>query len=579
MPLHDNAHYVDSVGYAAVAAWAAATAVTAGSLKRQTSPAVNSERVFVALDDGTTHATTEPTWVITRGGKTTDNDITWQECTGLAGVNGDATNTPSWAELKAITSAGVLGQLVKNNAGTHLFIMSTAGTIGASEPAFSTTTGGTTTDNGATWTCIGAMGAFAGNAAPHARIAGALATNWAAAGNNVFVKSSHAATHNGTITWLGAGTAAAPIKLLCHDGGAYPPIAANLTTGGGETTTGVSNIQTQGNLYVEGITMTAAANGGSVLASSSAGTVSSYKNCTFRCTHTGVSQSIFLGGGSIPVNRSIFENCSFEFGNVVHQLWLEGYLEWRGEVTFSGQVPTNLLRFFGTGMNSIDIRGIDFSVFGSGKTIVPADTAVTGLVRFTNCKFNALATKAAAVTSPRMVIDFINCDSGDTNYNNERHSYFGVMTTETIIVRTGGASDGTTPAALKLVTSANPNRVFPFECPPVAIWNETVGSAVTVSIEGIWGGGAVPTDADIWMELNYLGDASFPLGSFASEGPASILTAGVAQEAGSGTWGGSTTKFKMSKQITPQQKGLIVARVMAAKASDTFYVDPKITLN
>ncbi|MBZ4283984.1 hypothetical protein LAJ55_14350, partial [Streptococcus pneumoniae] len=50
-----------NTGYYAVAVWATGTAIAAGAYRRQTSPAVGSERIFVCIVAGTTHATTEPT--------------------------------------------------------------------------------------------------------------------------------------------------------------------------------------------------------------------------------------------------------------------------------------------------------------------------------------------------------------------------------------------------------------------------------------------------------------------------------------------------------------------------------------
>jgi hypothetical protein len=100
-----------------------------------------------------------------------------------------------------------------------------------------------------------------------------------------------------------------------------------------------------------------------------------------------------------------------------------------------------------------------------------------------------------------------------------------------------------------------------------------------LTVEGIWGGGAVPTDADIWMDVEYLGTSGFSLGNFASSGPADQLVAGTNLGAGSGTWGGSTTKFKLEKQITPAEKGPITVYIKAAAASSTFYIDPKITVS
>ena len=146
-------------------------------------------------------------------------------------------------------------------------------------------------------------------------------------------------------------------------------------------------------------------------------------------------------------------------------------------------------------------------------------------------------------------------------------------------MRTGGASDGTTPIAWKIVTTANCTYSMPFECPPIAIWNDTTGSAKTATVEGIWGGGAVPNDDDIWLEVEYLGDASSPQGSFVNDGKADLLATAAGQTSSSETWGGSTTKFKLACTFTPQMKGWIYARVKCAKASSTFYIDPLVTLS
>jgi hypothetical protein len=81
------------------------------------------------------------------------------------------------------------------------------------------------------------------------------------------------------------------------------------------------------------------------------------------------------------------------------------------------------------------------------------------------------------------------------------------------------------------------------------------------------------------MDVEYLGTSGFPLGNFASSGPADQLAAGTNLGAGSGTWGGSTTKFKLEKQITPAEKGPITVYIKAAAASSTFYIDPKIAVS
>src|SRR5580704_18735763 len=98
-----------STGYFAVTQWATGATKTVGQFVRQlATPAVNSERCFVCVVAGTTNATTEPTWVITRGAKTTDNTITWMECTGLAGTCGSLTNTAGWSTGLGTAALGTL---------------------------------------------------------------------------------------------------------------------------------------------------------------------------------------------------------------------------------------------------------------------------------------------------------------------------------------------------------------------------------------------------------------------------------------------------------------------------------------
>ena len=151
----------------------------------------------------------------------------------------------------------------------------------------------------------------------------------------------------------------------------------------------------------------------------------------------------------------------------------------------------------------------------------------------------------------------------------------GQQTVETTIVRTGGASDGTTAIAWKIVTTADSEKEAPYEALPISLWNDTTGSPKTLTLQGIWGGGAVPNNDDIWMEVEYLGTSGFPIVSKVSSGRATPLTAGSAIPAGSGTWGGSTTKFAMSVTFTPAMKGPVTVYVKAALPSSTFYVDPK----
>lgn len=582
MPLVDNAHYADSVNYTAVTAWATGTVKAAGALVRQNAaPSVGNERVFVCVVAGTTHATTEPTWTVTRGAKTTDNTVTWQECTGLSGVNGDLTNTPNWTTIK--NTAIVLGQIIKRDSGASYQICTTSGTAGnGAEPGFSDTAGTTTADNTVTWTSLGAVGNFTGAQAPHARVANALATNWGAAGNTIYVENSHAETQSTAVTWAGASTLASGQRIVCHNGGAYPPAAANVSTGATVTCSGVAAISVTGlNLYIEGVTFTTTANGGTQSCGSTQSSFTKLKNCNFVFSGAAAaSNSVRFGGASGLGGRVVMENCTFTFNHASQFVGFNnGRVDWYNTASALGGAtfPTSFMALVSIGGMELNAWGIDLSALGAGKTIF-TPTTIPGNFTFSNCKLGGSVTKFATPTAAASRVNFINCNSADVNYDTSVGDYTGTLTTETTVVLTGGASDGTTPISWKVITTANSKFVQPFECPPIAIWNTTVGAAVTATIQGIWGGGAVPNDDEIWVEYEYLGTSGFPQSNLISDAKATVLTTASGQAAGTGTWGGSTTKFALACTFTPREVGLIIARVKCAKVSSTFYIDPKITL-
>ena len=153
--------------------------------------------MFVVIVAGT--SSTEPSWTVTRGAKNTSGAVTFQECTGASAVNGDLTNTPNWTAQKALGTP-TLGAIIKRNNNASYQICSTAGTLGASEPAFSDTAGTTTTEGTTTWTSLGAGRQLHRRPAPLARLASACASTWFAAGNTVYVGDNHAELQATAIT-------------------------------------------------------------------------------------------------------------------------------------------------------------------------------------------------------------------------------------------------------------------------------------------------------------------------------------------------------------------------------------------
>ncbi len=595
MAIIDLAQYCNfgngsSTGYYAITQWATGATIAAGALRRQlATPTVGNERVFVAVVGGTTHASTEPTWTVTRGAKTTDNTVTWQECSGAPAMNGDATNTVNWTTVKNTSVA--LGQIIKRNNGASYQICTTAGTAGnGSEPSFSDTAGTTTVDNGATWTSLGVVGNFSVWGAPHARLRNSSsAMAGTSSTGTIFVGHSHAGTQTTDPGVNIFGTVASPGKILCvNTAGSVPPVSADLRTTATEATTAGASYTIGGGsgiLYINGIQFSAggAASGAGVLLSlgDTANTGLIFENCVLGISATGSGGAIYIPN---PVADFLCElrNTTVSFAAVGQKIvvWGSRFRWLNTSSALQGTIPTTLLNWDGgTRGGTIECIGVDFSAAGSGKTILAANGGTGRRASFLDCKLNASVTKVASSLPFAVDVDFWRSGSSGVNYNINRSRWNGTLDEETTIIRTGGASDGTTGIAWKIVTTSSASYLAPFESPPIAIWNDTSGSSVTATIEGIWGGGAVPNNDDIWIEAEYLGASGSPLASFVSDAKADVLATAAGHTSSTVTWGGSTTKFKMAVTFTPQQKGWVLIRVRAGKASSTFYIDPKVALS
>jgi len=401
-----------------------------------------------------------------------------------------------------------------------------------------------------------------------------------AAGDTLFVAHDHAESSATALTLTSSGTVANPTKVVCVDrAGTVPPVSADRRATGQVATTGNVGITFAGNAHYDGVIFIAGNSTGTASINTvGTSTWTRFDNCSLRCGSTGASSVIAAGstGGYVE-----FNNTTVSFAATSQGVRVLSQLKWRNTPSaLLGTIPTNLLVPFANFGGDVECIGVDFSAAGSGKTLVGA-TATSEATRFRliDCKLNASVTKSAVPTAPGgHEVDFIRSGATGVNYTVHRHRMSGLLVEELTVVRTGGASDGTTLIAWRVDTTADCTYSVPFECPPIARWNDTDGSPVTATVEGIWGGGAVPLDNEIWLEVEYLSDNSSPMGGFVNDGAANLLSTPANQTSSSETWGGSTTKFKLAVTFTPQQAGWIYARVKCAKASSTFYIDPLVTL-
>jgi hypothetical protein len=588
MPLVDNAWYIDAgdgstTGWWAVPVWnnngGAGRAWTAGQIVRQSgTPTVGNERCFVCVVAGTGGTGADPLTVFTRGNKIADGTATWQEATGIAALNGDLTNTPNWTTIK--NTAIVLGQVIKRNNGASYQICTTAGTAGnAAEPSFSDTAGTTTADNTVTWTSLGVVGGFTIWGAPHARWSNAGTTNWGQAGNWFYMSNTSVDTRAAALTLTFPGTMAAVSKTISCDKLAAPPQSANIATGAKIVTTGNNAINlTSSGLYAKGIEFnigTGAVTAGIAVLCPGGDIV--FDDCTLKKLGTSSNaNAISVTPNTGQTGSCHWRNVTVQVSNTADSIAARDAVTfiWEGGSLVGATQPTAIFQNnagFLRGGGPCSIIGVDFSL-ATNAALVGA-SSMEAHFSFDKCKLPSGWNQPTSNLTGESYVNVIDSDSSAGVTSAYRYQQNGSQSPETTIVRTGGASEDGTGVAMKIATASSANWAVPFYSLPIVVPNSATGSAITISFYGT--GASIPTNAELWFEVGYSGDAASTKGSIATTGTADILATGSAYSSDGSTWGGGSAPFVMSATFTPQIKGPLTVTFKGAGASKTWYIDPK----
>jgi hypothetical protein len=410
-----------------------------------------------------------------------------------------------------------------------------------------------------------------------------------AAGDTIYVAHTHAETAaNSSITLTCPGTESSITRILCVNTGTGV-VATTATV----TRTSTSDIFIYGYLYCYGITFKTGSGGVNSriwLASNTQQTEQHYEQCAFQIGSTATSsQNINIGTTSFAQARIItWTNCYVKLGAAGSQRVSVNYaqLNWSGGGFQSGTATPDALIGFNNSISPAEVilSGLDLSNVSSTAAIFDARYSIPVLAVLRNSKLPAswTGTIFTGTITQASFGALYNCDDGSTNYRLLTSAYHGSVQSETVIVRTGGASDGTTPLSWKMTSSAaNKYPIAVLKSPEIVQWNETTGSSITATIEVITDNVTL-TDTECWLEVEYLGTSGNPLSLFVSDAAANVLATPVNQTTSTEAWtttGLTTpTKQKFSVTFTPQHKGFIHAVVKLAKASTTVYVDPKLTV-
>lgn len=418
----------------------------------------------------------------------------------------------------------------------------------------------------------------------HTTLAAAITAS--SGGDTFYVAHDHAESQASALTLTFKAAYPTADTVLCvNRAGSVPPVAADITTGATVTTTGANGISLGGCCYGEGLTFNVGtgSSAASITFNNSSNQRQRFKNSAFNLVTTSSSSRINACPGAGNITE--WDGCTVSFGATGQGISVAGLFSWvnkPGGVGVTGAtIPTNL--FLGTSGNQVScvVSGVDLSASGSGKTLVAGASSFTQY-KFVNCKLGASVT-VAGTPDTNGFVDIIGCHSSGNVRRDERYRYGGTLTTETTIKRTAGASDGVTAYSWKVVTTANAKRTFPFETFEGALWNSSTGSSKTLTVHVVTDNVTL-TDAEIWLEVEYLGSSGSPVTTLITDANATVLTTAANQTSDSSeawTTTGLTTPVKQKLEVTftPQMAGPIRWRVKVAKASTTVYVCPKADLS
>lgn len=545
--IYDNSG--SSLGWHAVPAWQASHTYAAGALVRQAATVATpgNERVFVCIVAGTSGAT-EPTWVTTKGAKSpatgTDGTNTlWMECTGQPVINGDLSlaHQPVWA----LNLSPALGNIIYDSATSTLQICTTAGAGKTSGTiSFSATAGVTTVDNAATWTSLGATSNFGPWAAPHARGVGAFTSGFGLAGNDFYFTDNHAETQSTVILWSYPGANAAACRMISVDHtAAVPPtgVKAGATVTSTNTGTTAMTLGNGGGIhtYFYGINFVSS---GSIVIGGTGDTAAEqlFDGCSF-VIGAAIADVVQMGGSASSV-RCTWNNTTLSFGNASQVMNLgSGYFWWKNTpAALPGTPVTGLLVSAGTtgGSMTAILEGLDLSAGITSLGTVQAGGG-SAYICVKDCKMQSSAPATAGAGS-LVTIDFVRSGASTDVYRCEHHNSMGDLTTTAVIVRTGGASDGTTAYAHEYVTNAVANSWLTFNGLPVVEWNSVTGTNRNVTMYGLANLAALPTNAQFWLDVEYIGSSS-TLGVIQSGGTGNVLSSGAALSADTSAWDSAAT--------------------------------------
>lgn len=452
------------------------------------------------------------------------------------------TAVTAWAASTAYAVGAIRRQLATpavNN--ERCFRCTTAGTSGSAEPSWGLSAGAVTSDGtGALkWTEITGLEAYQAPgawAAPFARVS--PMTDRMNGGDTGYLSSDHSETQSAGIT-LNCGNGSNNTPLLCvsvnrASGSHVPPQAGDYAIGATVFCNGNMNLAQSGNCSVVFMGITFSCNGPSdgnnISLSGGTGSEARFIDCTIKLNGNGTNIQSQSSSAVYALNSS------FIFASTGQRINHFGYWKLRGcKFAPTGTVPQYLFSSLYAGGSTLDLEDCDLStISGSGVAIFNESYGVAKIT-MKNCKL-AAGVQITPANINQVDIYVVRCGATASLAGEFKYNQLGAHIIELTAVRTGGRSDGTTASSWNVTTQASASWLRPFETMQMLVWNASVGSQVTATVEGIWVAPTAPNNDDIWGEVEYFGSSASPIGSTASNTKTDRLATGTALTASTAAW-------------------------------------------
>lgn len=405
------------------------------------------------------------------------------------------------------------------------------------------------------------------------------ATQSESAGDRIFVASDHDETwSSGALTFAIASSSNTFVSILSADKTSGEPpstleTGARVTSNAGDMVFQIGALFSWGVEYrIDGNYYMQLAGGGPYM----------FDLCALRLLNQTGGRSILINGGAYVLWRAT----DVEFSHSLSYVNVNSgsaYLRWVGGA-YAGATLTQFGLQLATGARA-ELFGIDLQKISGDIVNAPA----SGRAKLVGCKapiswsgawpYNEQAGYGSS-------IDVVKCSGGGANIQRAKFDFGGQLTTENTVVRSGGANDGVSAFSWRCSTNAD-CKFHPglwFETPMFQRYIDEPGTEITITVE-------VLQDAVTAMNANELGLVVEYLDDVGSDGYfGARLDWGIGRPVGSysaltsssATWDttgvSNPNKRKLTATFTPDFRGYIGAKLICTKPSQTFFVDPVMTV-